>query len=100
MAPHPRIPAWRTPWTRSLAGSDLWRRKESDMTEQLNHSDGLHILYFDWFGSVVVEEQREALFSRFVLRRQGWFYAAAALAALCALRNVPASLETVFCVSV
>ena len=29
MATHPSIPAWRIPWTRSLAGDSPWDGKES-----------------------------------------------------------------------
>ena len=53
MATHSGILAWKIPGQRSLVGYSPWRRKESDMTEQLSmhpqnaqavlsiHSDGL-----------------------------------------------------------
>ena len=33
MANHSSSPAWRIPWTGSLAGYGPWSRKESDTTE-------------------------------------------------------------------
>ena len=36
MAIHSSTIAWKIPWTGSLVGYSPWRRKESDMTEQLH----------------------------------------------------------------
>ena len=33
MASHSRIPAWRIPWTESLAGYSPWGHRESHTTE-------------------------------------------------------------------
>ena len=41
IAAHSRIPAWRSPWKRCLAGSSLPRCEESNMTEQLTHRNWL-----------------------------------------------------------
>ena len=33
-ATHSSVPAWNTPWTKSLVGYSPWGRKELDMTER------------------------------------------------------------------
>ena len=37
MAAHSSVLAWRIPWTEDLAGPIPWGRKESDITEEIQH---------------------------------------------------------------
>ena len=37
MAAHSSVLAWRIPWTEDLAGPIPWGRKESDITEAIQH---------------------------------------------------------------
>ena len=46
MAIHSSTIAWKIPWTGSLVGYSPWRRKESDMTEQLHFT--FHTYYIEW----------------------------------------------------
>ena len=38
MATHSSMPAWKTPWQRSLVGYSPWGQKKSDMTEHAHRS--------------------------------------------------------------
>ena len=38
MAAHSSVLAWRIPWTEDLAGPIPWGRKESDITEAIQHT--------------------------------------------------------------
>ena len=49
MATHSSILAWITPWTDELGGYSLWCRKESDMTEQLEHSTAHTCVGLPWW---------------------------------------------------
>ena len=71
--------SWKTPWTESLAGYNLWGSKESDMTE----STHTHTHTQNIFGSIVqpisvegVKKREKWSFFAVVrrnTRRQPWF---------------------------
>ena len=79
--------SWKTPWTESLAGYNLWGSKESDMTESTHTYTHTHTHTHthteDIFGSIVQpvsvdgvkKRERWSFFAvvRRNTRRQPWF---------------------------